>query len=366
MAALEKIRVEGFKSLRETSLDLPSLSILIGGNGSGKSNFVQVFGLLNEIVQGNLQNYVRRQGGPDSLLHFGQKVTERLKINLQFGQNAYRITLLPSQDDSLFFEEEVCEFWLGPTKSPNPYVESMGSAHIESRLAEGAKRKPGKVASHVLRSVQSWKVYHFHDTSPTAKVKQVCSIDDNESLRSDASNLAAFLWRLRDQHPAQYAQIVGAIRSVAPFFDEFQLREIPRSPGQTRLEWREKGSTTYFNAHSLSDGTLRFICLATLLLQPYLPTTVLLDEPELGLHPYAIHVLSALLTSASQRTQVIVSTQSVTLVNQYEPEHVVVVDRREGQSVFNRATEPHVGAWLEEYGLGDLWEKNVLGGRPSG
>jgi len=362
-APLDKITIRGFKSIRDTTLELPALTLLIGGNGSGKSSFVQVFGLLNEIVQGKLQNYVKRQGGPEGLLYFGQKTTEHLALDLRFGPNAYRVRLAPSRDDSMFFEEELCSFW-GRGYS-EPFVVPLGSSHVESQLATEAKRSQGKVASHVLESMRSWKVYHFHDTGPSAKVKQLGDVDDNLFLREDAANLAAFLWRLKETAAPQYAQIVSTIRKVTPFFDQFQLREIPRTQEKTRLEWRERGADTYFNAHSLSDGTLRFICLATLLLQPQLPATVLLDEPELGLHPYAIQVLASLLRAASHKTQVIVSTQSVTLVNQFEPKDVVVVERSDGASVFRRADEQHVGEWLEDYALGDLWEKNVLGGRPT-
>lgn len=362
MAALDRIQISGFKSIRECDLTLPALTLLIGGNGAGKSNFIGVFGLLGQMVTGGLQAYVRSQGGPEGLLHFGQKRTNRLALRLEFGSNAYRVRLAPTQDDSLFYEEEVCEF-----RAPGyirAYEETM-AVGLESRLRDTAIAKPGKVASYVHGSIASWKVYHFHDTSAAAGIKQLQPIDDNLSLRSDASNLAAFLLRLQIQSPNQYQQILGAIRSVTPFFDDFQLRESARSPGKIRLEWREKGSDTYFNGHSLSDGTLRFMCLATLLLQPSLPSTILLDEPELGLHPYALGVLSALLQSASTRAQVIVSTQSVTLVNHFEPKDVLVTEREGGQTVFRRASEQPVQQWVDEYGLGDLWEKNVLGGRPA-
>jgi predicted ATPase len=163
-----------------------------------------------------------------------------------------------------------------------------------------------------------------------------------------------------------YRNIVETIRLVAPFFDDFVLRPSPLNPDKIRLEWREKGSDAYFNAHALSDGTLRFISLATLLLQPpdQLPTTILLDEPELGLHPYAINVLGGLLRSTALDTQIIVSTQSVTLVNQFDPEDLVIVERENGASIFRRPDETEIEGWLEGYSLGELWEKNVLGGRP--
>ena len=212
--------------------------------------------------------------------------------------------------------------------------------------------------------MQSWVVYHFHDTSESARIKQTGDIADNQVLRPDASNLAAFLFLLKEKHPDHYAGIVDRIRMVAPFFDDFLLRPQPLNEEKIRLEWKERGSDAYFNAHALSDGTLRFICLATLLLQPSLPSIVLLDEPELGLHPYAIAVLADLLRDAATKTQVVASTQSVSLVNQFEPKDVIVVEREGPETTFRRLDQADMAQWLEEYTLGELWEKNVLGGRP--
>ena len=212
--------------------------------------------------------------------------------------------------------------------------------------------------------MKSWHVYHFHDTSATAKIKFPGDIEDNVELRDDASNLAAFLYLLRERHPAHYQKIVRSIQLVAPFFDNFDLKPSRLNPEKIRLEWREKGSDAYFNAHALSDGTLRFMCLATLLQMPDPPATILIDEPELGLHPYAITLLAALLRSAATHTQVIVSTQSVTLVNQFKPDDLVVVERQDNQSVFRRPDAQALAEWLEDYSVGELWEKNLLGGRP--
>jgi predicted ATPase len=241
----------------------------------------------------------------------------------------------------------------------------IGEGHKETKLYEESRKKEGKsIADNIIGAIRSWRVYHFHDTSASAKVKQQGDINDNHMLRSDASNLAAFLYLLRETENDYYRKIVSTIRLVAPFFDDFSLRPNPLNKEKIQLEWLEKGSDTYFNAQTLSDGTLRFICMATLLLQPKLPSTVIIDEPELGLHPYAITVLASLLKSASQNAQVVISTQSVALVNQFGPEDIIVVDRKEGQSTFERRTEKDLENWLDDYGMGDLWEKNLLGGRP--
>ena len=364
MAQLDNITIKGYKSIKLLEkFNLAPLNILIGANGAGKSNFIGLFDLLHQVIEGNLQLTVAKSGGADSFLHFGQKHTDKIEITLWFGQNGYGLELLPAKD-SLIIESEIVYFHDKKTY-PAPYSEGIGSALSESLLKKKAKESQGRIAKYVIKSTENWRVYHFQDTSTTAKVKQQCDLGDNSFLRSDASNLAAFLYLLSETKKKYYNNIADTIRMVAPFFGDFLLRPSPFNKDKIKLEWQEKNSDAYFDAHSLSDGTLRFICLVTLLLQPELPETILLDEPELGLHPYAINVLADLLKTASQRAQVIVSTQSVTLVNQFIPEDIVIVDRKEGASLFRRPSPKDISNWLDEYGLGDLWEKNIIGGRPA-
>jgi predicted ATPase len=365
MSKLDRVQVSGFKSIGSMDLSLNSLNVLIGANGAGKSNFIGVFDLLNQIVEERLQLFVGKAGGADALLHFGRKTTEEMVIHTYFGRNAYEIGLTSAAQDTLIFSKEI-EYYHGGGRYERPFTDSLGSGHKETLLYEESRRFPERItiADHVLKNLKSWKVYHFHDTSENAPVKQTGDLSDNAILRADASNLAAFLYLLQEKHAENYARIVKTIRLAAPFFDDFVLRPSPLNPNKILLEWREVKSDSYFNVHALSDGTLRFICLATLLLQPNLPTTVVIDEPELGLHPYAIVLLASLMRSAATQTQVIVSTQSVSLVNQFAPEDIVVVDREEGQSTFKRLDAASVESWLGEYGLGELWEKNILGGRP--
>ena len=364
MHRLDRIRIAGFKSIRDQTLDLQPLNVLIGANGAGKSNFIEVFRLLHEMVSQNLQLFVARSGGADRLLHFGSKVTEEILVHLQFGSNAYRCQLVPAVDGALVFADERVIF-----ENPGDdraYDVSLGAGgHRESLLKEEIE-EPWKasIPPDVASALWDLKVYHFHDTSSSARVKQIGDVDDNVALRPDAGNLAAFLYRLQVTDPGTFRNIVDTLRLVAPFLGGLDLLPDRLNPGKIKLEWHEKENDTYFDAHALSDGTLRFLCLATLLLQPSPPTTVLIDEPELGLHPYAIAVLADLLRAAAERTQVIVSTQSVTLVNQLSPEDIVVVDREGRESVFRRQSSATIESWLDGYSLGELWEKNVLGGRP--
>jgi predicted ATPase len=357
---LDHIQVTGFKSIHKLDLDLNPLNILIGANGSGKSNFISLFKLLNEIVSGNFQIYVSQSGGADAFLYYGRKETDEITVELNAGQNAYRCSWLPTADNTLIFGSETCTFF-GDYVDKKDYL--IGRGNRESNLPERAKTN--RVARYVLQHLKSWKVYHFHDTSESAPVKRRGSLNDNQYLRTDAGNLAAFLYRMKATANQNYESIRDMVRMVAPFFGDFVLRPIPDSMDQIQLEWRERGSDYPFLAHHLSDGTLRFMCLATLLLQPDLPSTVIVDEPELGLHPYAITLLASIMRSAASRAQLIISTQSVTFVNQFQAQDLLIANRRERATTIERLDEHELANWIDEYSLGELWEKNVIGGRPS-
>ena len=200
----------------------------------------------------------------------------------------------------------------------------------------------------------------------SSPMRKTAKVDDNEFLRPDGSNLASFLYYLREVHRESYTLIQKTIQRVAPFFDDFQLKPLKRKADDIKLEWRHKGSDQYFDASSLSDGTLRFIVLAVLFLQPdaYRPSIILVDEPELGLHPYAIGMLASLIRQSSARTQVIVSTQSSLLLDHFDPDDVLVANRVDGGTQVSRLDSTQLAAWQEDYSLGQLWEKNEFGGRP--
>ena len=370
MGSLNRIEIRGFKSIREMSLTLRPLNVLIGANGVGKSNFIGAFRFLNELVNENLQLYVARSGGVDAFLYFGRQHTDELCFNVELLRdrpglkNAYSCTLVPSAEGAFVFAEETAYFH-DTKRYRQPMDISLGIGHQETQINQQAKSDD--IVSYTRKAITSWRIYHFHDTSDRARIKGTVEINDNAFLRPDGSNLAAYLYWLRGKHSTSYRNIVETIRLVAPFFNDFNLTPDRLDESKIRLEWLEVGSDMYFNANALSDGTLRFMVLATLLLQPHAkkPTTILLDEPELGLHPYAITILANLLKSTAVETQIIVSTQSVTLVNQLDFEDIIVVDREDQQSVFRHLTDEDMGNWLDDYGLGDLWEKNVIGGRPA-
>ncbi|KIG17043.1 hypothetical protein DB30_03640 [Enhygromyxa salina] len=363
MRKLEKLTIQGFKSIRDQTLALAPLNILIGANGVGKSNFVGVFRLLREIVTQNLAGYTATKGGPDALLHFGRKHTDTLHINLDFAEgnraNGYSVDLVPTQDNRLIIAREQA-FYHEREKYREPYELDIGLHSDESQL----RAHSHLCARQALQDLEGYRIYHFHDTGATAPMKQLCEIDDNRFLRANADNLPAYLYFLAQRHPDNFATIEGAVRQVAPFFDRFDLAPSRLNPSRIQLEWKERGRDAFFKASALSDGSLRFICLATLLLQPAPPGLILLDEPELGLHPAAITDLASMMSAAASQIQIIAATQSVTLINQFTPEDVWTVERDDGQSVFKQLSSEDMSAWSDEYSLGELWEKNIIGARP--
>jgi predicted ATPase len=346
-------------------LPLRPINVLVGANGSGKSNFVGVFNFLRVLRQGKLVEYTDSVGGAERILHFGSKVTKVIEIELSFAGsvNGYHVALSPTKDDRFFVHDERCWFWNRDKYPDRPLEQELPGSGKEAAISTPQRRTAAWVQSHLDR----WRLYHFHDTSDTSLLKKTGDVDDNRFFRPDASNLAAYLYLLQEKHPAEYQLIRKTVQRVAPFFHDFHLEPLRRNPKKIKLEWVHKTSESYFDASSLSDGTLRFMCLATLFLQPLKdrPSVILIDEPELGLHPYAITMLANLIKSAATKTQIIVSTQSALLLDHFQPEDVLVADLVDGATTLTRLESKKLAVWLEEYSLGQLWEKNQFGGRPT-
>ncbi len=371
MSKLDYITVRGYKSIASIEELKPGpLTVLIGPNGSGKTNFLGVFSFLNAIRHGRLRTYVAKAGGADRVLHFGSRITAALHIHISFRnkapyqheRNEYEIALEPSAADKLVPVSEFVRFH-DERSHDRPYEDeihatSMWEAGISMPDLQGTARS-------VKRRLAGLRLHHFHDTSATSPLKKMAQVNDNDHLRHDGSNLAAFLHLLREKHEHSYRAIVRTVRLVAPFFRDFTLEPELEKPDTILLRWEHGGTDAYFDASSLSDGTLRFMALTTLLLQPNKPSVIVLDEPELGLHPSAITLLASLMKKASTDAQVIVATQSALLLDHFEPEEVLVADRVDGATRFSRLDSARLQSWLEDYSLGQLWEKNEIGGRPT-
>jgi predicted ATPase len=369
MAMLKKIEIKGYRSIKDASLELRKLNILIGANGAGKSSFVSFFKMLNEMMAGRLQEFVGKTGRGYSVLHFGPKATPQLEAVLEFEEgdafDSYYMRLFHAANDILLFADETLDYkregWAGPHMPPR----SLGAGHAESRIGELASQgNPTAKAFH--RILNSCRVYHFHDTSQEARIRSFSYINANRWLMPDAGNLPAMLFAYRERFPMIYDRIVSTMRKVLPEFGDFDLGPSRLNPNEIILDWRKQSFDYLFGPHQLSDGSIRAMALCTLFLQPeeFLPDVIILDEPELGLHPHALEIVAGLMRAASEKSQVIVATQSQTFLNFFEPADIVTVECQNGRSRFDRLDPETLKDWLEDYSIGELWQRNVVGGGP--
>ena len=362
--SLDRLTIRGFRSIQELEdFELKNLNVLIGGNGAGKSNFVEIFRMLRAMVDQSFENYILTHGGADDFLFNGPQVTPLVEVEFEFGSNAYAFELQTIPHNRFLIRSEKQRYSL-------MNWQTIGINQLESQLYKRKDERsrlgdwPG-VGYYVYQAISGWTVYHFHDTSSTAPMRRYEIVQDSARLRSDAANIAPFLMLLQKDDSVAYANILDAIQLVIPFFNDFILRPISRGEKEmVNLSWMQKGSDYPMQPYHLSDGSIRFICLATVLLQPDPPSTIIIDEPELGLHPYAIALLAELIQATAERTQVIISTQSPTLVDYFSPEHVIVVNREGGASTFDRLDAADLTEWLDDYSLGELWQKNIVAGGP--
>jgi predicted ATPase len=363
MARLTSIGVGGFKSIKDLQpLPLRPVNVFVGANGSGKSNLISFFRLLNAIPAGKLQEFVGRAGGANTLLYYGSKQTPALWISLEFegktGRRIYFSWLRATETDSFIFSDEQVD--CRATTHSHPIRRKLGSGHRESLLTADE-------SSELLAILAGTSVFHFEDTSETAAIRRRGYIEDNRRLRGDACNLAAFLYGLRQSQPLYYRRVVSTIQQIAPFFEDFDLSPLKTDPNAILLNWRDRESDYLFGPHQLSDGTLRTMALIALLSQPEsdLPPIIVIDEPEIGLHPYALETVASLIKSASVHSTVALATQSVGMVNYFAPEDIVTVTREKAQSRFERQNSQTLAVWLEDHAIGEIWERNLIGGTPS-
>lgn len=356
---MDSITIKGYKSFKDITVPLRKINILIGSNGAGKSNFLSLFELLGNAYDGFLARSVAQSGGVDKLLHQGRKVTDRITVKVFEDRNSYWLDLMES-DGTLIVENEQ----LGYSSYPTHWTyNNIATYKTETALKEYQGMTRGDYIKNYMSQI---KKFHFHDTGRTSPFTGESNIvNDSYHLYSQGSNLAAFLYGVKEKHPMVYKRIVKVIQSVAPFFHDFYL--VPNESGGIRLQWKDKFSEVIYGPNDLSDGTIRFIALVVLFLQPNLPKVIVIDEPELGLHPVAIEKLAGLIKAAANRgTQVIAATQNAELISNFEPSDILTVDQRDGQSVIQRLDADELTQWLDDYTLGDLWKQRIMkGGQPS-
>ncbi len=375
---LKKMTLSGFKSFNQDdhTIEFGDITVLIGANGSGKSNVVSFFKMIGYMMTGALQQYIGQLGGANSVLHFGAKTTSKLSAKLEFGNESYYdkyyFSLVHAAQDSLIFTHEILSFQDKKKYSQLRDIELPISGTKESGLKlDLPKLKDLTPIKIIYTLLKKCMVYQFHDTSATSKIRSSSYINQDDFLYSDGGNLPAFLYGMKENSTTYpyYQKIVRHVKQVFPHFRDFSLQPSSSNNNYILLDWFGDNVPEYkFGVHQLSDGTLRFIALTALLLQPpqNLPSVIVLDEPELGLHPFAITALASMIKIASRHAQVILATQSPALLDEFIPEQITVIehDPKSNSSIFKKFTTEDLNYWMQDYTLSEIWNKNILGGNP--
>lgn len=366
---IESIQIHQCTSIWEQTLQLGRINILIGANGAGKSNIIRVFTLLSSMMAGKLQETVKQAGGAEALISRRSNRDHSISFTVQGYGQEYRCNLVPGSGNRLLIRDEQCHSLSDPPGSEllHPPSSQQDDAKLreESRYAveTGDPKASGLEQSSLLtalRNIRTYQIAELHRLdSPT-----LCTERDS-LIMPDVQNLTYIIADLFVRYPSHYQYIRDTIRLAVPFFEDFSITGSCEGKEKTlALGWREYNTDYVFPMQDLSDGIRRFIVLCTILNSPVLPSLIIINEPETGLHPYAVAILAAQVRSASSRTQLIVATQSVTFINQCTPDDLLVVGRQEGETVVERIDTDEIHDWLNDYTLGELWEHNVIGGRP--
>jgi len=347
---MDYIEISGYKSIHQERIDLKPINILIGANGSGKSNFISFFNFLNKLYNKNLNEYIALTGGENKLLHKGQKVTDQILFKVEFdkGTNGYSANLKLGTEGFVFTDERL--IYKGDSGR------NINRFGVEAKIKDTNDYR----TKYIIRYLNGFRIYHFHDTSTKSPFTVLSHIEnDMYYLYHDGANLPAFLYHIQQNNKIVYRRIIKTIQSIAPYFSDFVL--LPNRESFIRLQWKDKYSDVVYGTTDLSDGTIRFIALTVLFLQPNLPDTIIIDEPELGLHPSAIAKLAGMIKSASsKKCQVIIATQSTDLISHFAPESIITIDQVDGCSKFNRLNSNTLHQWLQDYTVDDLWKRNII------
>ena len=369
---IHSVRIKGFRSLADLEFrPLPRVTVLLGANGAGKSNILQFFEMMRWMLNDHqLGRFVASHGGADDQLFRGSAFTKNISAEVNIRNDAksnrnhrYSFELEYAHPDRLVFAHEEANYsWLDTNVHASWANVSGGYAEAELYYAANSERTDptNQCARTVVDLLGTSCVFQYHDTD---RFRKKWDVEEQSRLLGHGENLAPILLQLERQHPRRYERLCRLIGRVLPGFDRFQ---IDKEDGKAYLRWRAGGTEKSFGAHLTSDGSLRFFALATLLNLPRenLPDLILLDEPELGLHPAAISLVAGLIKGLSDDKQVIVATQSPLLVDAFGLDEVIVLELRDGQTEIRNVKHNEYRHWLDEYSTGELWQKNLIGGRP--
>jgi predicted ATPase len=394
------IKIEGFRSFKKVELEVPRLAVLIGPNGGGKSNFLDLLTLMAEAGNMQLANGVAKRGGFANIA-FGFDPQVELRVEMRFkaalpakaeGQSgderpdvrfsmtarglAFQAVLVhevvaqesgkqPSLSAEMLSRGPAGAVFRVMSESGALTDKRVGVASNELAITQVRNSSEYPAAAFVLGEFTGWRVYRDIDVGSTSPVRQPALIRPGIQLLPDGSNLSSVLYAIQQDYPDDWQDVLEILRTAYP---EFVKLTVPAQGGDGKvlLRWFEKPFDRHggISANFLSDGTLKLLCLLAILKSPDPPPLICIDEPELGLHPDWIKLVAELLQVAAMRTQVIVATHSPHIVAKLEPEQVIVAEKVDGETRLERQDRQDLEKWLKDFNLSELWLAGQLGGRP--
>ena len=337
---IQNLTVRNFRSLVDVDIPLHPLNVVIGPNGSGKTALIEVLLLLQRDSRRELTEFFDERGGFQAVLsqRSGRAGSTRLEVQAEIVNG-------------------------GPDGGPD---DNGRSVYVLAVQGVGYVYQAAKESYRAAPSVQEFfagaNYYQFIDVTPRSSVRLPQSLTPASTPGAQGESLYSALYNLRINDLDLYDRLLGIVAQAFPGFKQFEFPVV--GAGQVTLTWYDKCCTQPFYPNQLSEGTLRFLWLLTLLFTAPRASLLLIDEPETSLHPELLRILAALLQEAALETQIVVATHSSDLISWLQPEEVLIADKEDGQTRFTWADTLNLQSWLAEYSLRDLWLMGHLGGRP--
>lgn len=383
MYKINRIKITGLRRLRDVDLPVRPLMVIIGTNGVGKTSFLEALSLLSASASGKLNGSLSQLGGIANLLTRGRSESLSFLVDMEIpGQMPleYELCMEPRGTGYSIVKEVLSQQREGyGYEGPFKHIQSSEGdiryygiedsrllrpdwehEPLETSLAQVPKmfRQPEELRRILATATQ----YHVLDVGPRAQVKMPQSMKPAALPGPNGEDLVPYLYYLRESDRDRFDAIMDSMCAAFPNLQELNFP--PVAAGMLAMTWKEASFAKPIYMNELSEGTLRFLWLASLLHSPSLSTITMIDEPEVSLHPELLSLLADLMREASRRTQLIVATHSDRLIRFLDPKEVVVMDLDdEGCATATWADEMDLEGWLEEYTLDEIWRMGRMGGR---
>jgi predicted ATPase len=384
MNTFERLKIDGFRRLYSAEVEMRDLTVMIGANGVGKSSFLEIFSLLAASANGQLQSKISEFGGLTQMVTLDRADSVSISLSMPIKNQEPLNYSLELATKGQFYEigSETLRQRRDPNASqPFKYIESRGTDviyfspedeklvrpswqynHLESSLAQVPKmyREPETLRQQ-LASCSFYKAWELN-LSPQSPIRLPQSMRPATLPGAKGEDLVSCLYYLRETDPNRFEIIQDTLAAAFPDFERLSFP--PVAAGTLAMTWKDRNFSHPFYMHQLSEGTLRFLWLITLLQSRDLTAVTLIDEPEVSLHPELLQLLADAMREASQKTQLIVATHSDRLLGFLKPHEVLVCDSEDGLATLSWADSIDLEHWLKDYSLDQLWAMNIIGGRP--